>query len=352
MSKPLVIIADLDEDYLLAIEKKILKEIGNQIELEVITDAEYFAEFISVPKTAEILLVGEDLYTSELKKHNLSHIFILTEEVRRAEEGTTTELLAEDVNRYASTNEIYNQIIRYSRDSILQDAGVNKETRVIAFYSAIGGTGKTALSMGLAKSLADKYHRVLYINTESVQSFGFYLPQRDMCLPEEGYRSIRSARTAVYSNLKAFLQCDGFYFVPPMLSSLDARNLSYDIYKNLIVEAKQSRDFDYIVVDIEAGYSNQRIDLMAIADKVLFVVLPDAISATKMHFLEQNISISDKDKYICVCNRCKKGDMDMERNLSAMSIVVQEMVYEAEETPHSISELAELKGMKALVQGI
>lgn len=352
MSKPLVIIADQDEDYLLAIEKKLLKEIGKQIELEVITDVNYYEQYFSESKTAEIIIVGEDLFTRDLLKHNISHVFILAETGQDLHDGNTMELNAEYVNRYASTNEIYNQIVRFSRDKLLQDNMQKKETQVVAFYSACGGTGKTALSLGLAKCLADKYLRVLYVSAESVQSFGYYLTLHGECLGEEGYRAIRSAGKNVYSNLKEYLRCEGFDYIPPMLSSLDARNISCDIYKFFVQEAKESKDYDFIILDVEAGYSNGRLELLSLADKVYITVLPTGVSVTKMQFLEQNISLADKDKYICVCNRCRQKDENMNHYFEAMNTSIQEMVFEAEREPKNIEELKELVGMQALVQGI
>ena len=47
MSKPLIVIADTDEMYLSTIERKLLKELGNRIELEIISDEAYFFEFFS-----------------------------------------------------------------------------------------------------------------------------------------------------------------------------------------------------------------------------------------------------------------------------------------------------------------
>lgn len=42
MSKPLIIIADTDELYLTNLERKFLEEFDDQIDLEIISDADYF----------------------------------------------------------------------------------------------------------------------------------------------------------------------------------------------------------------------------------------------------------------------------------------------------------------------
>ena len=42
MSKPLIVIADMDTAYLAELENKFLVELGDRAELEIISDPEYF----------------------------------------------------------------------------------------------------------------------------------------------------------------------------------------------------------------------------------------------------------------------------------------------------------------------
>mgnify|MGYP003178808683 CR=1 FL=1 len=57
MSKPLIVIADMDTAYLAELENKFLVELGDRAELEIISDPEYFEQFFSNPVTAEIVAV-------------------------------------------------------------------------------------------------------------------------------------------------------------------------------------------------------------------------------------------------------------------------------------------------------
>lgn len=75
MAKPRVIIADTDEGYISTIQLKFVKEYFDKIELEIITDKEYFDELFSKPQKADILIVSEELYDVTLQKHNISNIF-------------------------------------------------------------------------------------------------------------------------------------------------------------------------------------------------------------------------------------------------------------------------------------
>ena len=47
MSKPLIVIADMDTAYLAELENKFLVELGDRAELEIISDPEYFEQFFS-----------------------------------------------------------------------------------------------------------------------------------------------------------------------------------------------------------------------------------------------------------------------------------------------------------------
>ncbi|NLL65740.1 MAG: hypothetical protein GX239_08025, partial [Clostridiaceae bacterium] len=63
MKKVKIIIADPDEQYLAPIESKFLQEFDDGIDLEMITDVAYFAEFFATPQKADVLIIGETMYS-------------------------------------------------------------------------------------------------------------------------------------------------------------------------------------------------------------------------------------------------------------------------------------------------
>ena len=67
MSRPRIIIADTDVNYIQSLQLKFIEEFFEKIDLEIITEREYFDELFSVPQKAEILVVSEDLYESSLQ---------------------------------------------------------------------------------------------------------------------------------------------------------------------------------------------------------------------------------------------------------------------------------------------
>ena len=68
MSRPRIIIADTDVNYIQSLQLKFIEEFFEKIDLEIITEREYFDELFSVPQKAEILVVSEDLYEKQSSK--------------------------------------------------------------------------------------------------------------------------------------------------------------------------------------------------------------------------------------------------------------------------------------------
>ena len=168
-------------------------------------------------------------------------------------------------------------------------------------------------------------------------------------MPNEGYRAIKEDAGHIYQNIRSFIRKEGFSYITPFLSTLDARNLSYDIYLNLIRGARESKEYDFIIVDIEAGYEANRVQLLQEADKVLLITMQDAISTCKMEYIMQNLDFRDHEKYLVIMNRYRGDEMNcyMQSELQAQ-FPVKEKVYETETPLGSAEQLAALEGIKKL----
>lgn len=345
MKKPVIVIADVEEQYVLTLEKKIISELQDKVNLEVITEPNYFEKFFSTPRTAEIVVVSEDLYCASLSKHNIKHLFVMTDEI---ENGSTVQLDVERIYKYTAINEIYNQLIYQSREVFERNIEEKRETRIISFFSACGGTGKTSLSMGVAKILAERYHKVLFVATESVQSFGYYLKDQNIQMPAEGYHAIRKNLQHVFVALKPYIRTEGFSYIPPMMTALDSVGISETMYESLIQEAKKSNEYDYIIVDIEAGYHPESMSLLRLADKIVLVLTPDTLAKKKFEFLNNNIDLKDREKWVYICNKYKENEISEEEARWFSQVHLMERISYSLEKITSLSQMSQLSGMNGL----
>ena len=137
MPKARVIVADTDINYIIPLQLKFAEEFFDAIDLEIISDRSYFEELFASPQKADILVVSEELYDTSLQRHNISNIFLMTEQY---EENQTAELNVNRIFKYTSIKEIFNEIIGKSA-SELKIQKENQKPKIVLVYSACGGTG-------------------------------------------------------------------------------------------------------------------------------------------------------------------------------------------------------------------
>lgn len=305
MAKPRIIIADTDISYIIPLQLKFVEDFFEKVDLEIITEEDYFDTLFSTPQRADILIVSEDLYSQAMQRHNISHIFVMNEQY---EEDQTADLNVNHIFKYTSIKEIFNEITGKSADVLKLDKSAKQETQVVLFYSASGGTGKTTAAMGVSASLTKNYKRVLYINAARLQVFQHMLENHSAITAADVYAKLASADENIYSDIKHVIRKELFSYLPPFKAALMSLGLNYSIFEKIIVSAKNSGDYDFIVVDADITFDEDKASLLNIADKVVVIVKQTLASVLATNILVSNINGANADKYVFVCNDFEKEE--------------------------------------------
>ena len=311
MKKPRIIIADTDENYIIPLQLKFAEDFYEKIELEIISDRNYFEELFSSPQQVDILIISEELYSAGIQRHNISHVFIMNEQY---EEDQTADLAVNHIFKYTSIKEIFNEITGKSADVLhIRDDG-NQETQVILFYSASGGTGKTTAAIGVSASLAKNYKKVLYINAARLQIFQHMLENYSAITAADVYAKLASASDEIYPEIRHVIRRELFSYLPPFKAALMSLGLDYSIYEKIIRSAKKSGDFDFIVVDADVTFDEAKASLLNLADKVIMVTNQNLAAVLATNVLVSNINGISSEKYMFICN-----DFDKEQDNALIS---------------------------------
>ena len=304
MAKPRIIIADTDINYIIPLQLKFVEDFFEMVDVEIITTEEYFDTLFSAPQRADILIVSEDLYSQAMQRHNISHIFVMNEQY---EEDQTADLNVNHIFKYTSIKEIFNEITGKSADVLKIKTGAKQETQVVLFYSASGGAGKTTAAIGVSASLTKNYKRVLYINAARLQVFQHMLENHSAITAADVYAKLSTTENA-YSDIKHVIRKEVFSYVPPFKAALMSLGLDYSIFEKIIVSAKQSGDFDFIVVDADITFDEEKAALINLADKVIIIAQQTLSSVLATNILVSNINGANSDKYVFICNDFDKDE--------------------------------------------
>ena len=304
MDKPRVVLADLDQNYISALQNKFIKELFDRIDLEVITDQNYFDVLFSKNQKIDILVIDEKLYSAALHKHDISSIFVLMEDIHP---GETRELTHFRILKYTSIKEIYNEIVGNSMGA-LDIAEEEKGPEIIVVTSAGGGLGKTSVSLALSASLAKNYRRVLYINAGNIQAFQYLMDNHEKIQATEVYAQFSHPTENLYDGVKYVIKTEEFSYLPEFKTSLMSLGISFSAYQTFAESAKQSKDYDFIVIDLESSLDEYKASLLSSADKVIFLLGQSIGSVMTANAYLTSMNMSDPDKYLFVCNRFEKND--------------------------------------------
>ncbi|WP_426350416.1 AAA family ATPase [Alloiococcus sp. CFN-8] len=299
MRRPRIIIADTDESYMLPLQQKFAEEFFEKIDLEIISDEAYFRELFSLPQKAEILIVSENLYDQSLNRHNINNLFVMMEQY---EEGNTDELSINRLLKYTSIKELFNEIIGKSAEVLNIKDGIKTEPEIVLVYSASGGAGKTTVALGISACLTKLYKKVLFIGADRLQSFQRMLDNPSTIAAADVYSKLASPGRSVYEDIKHVIRKEEFSYLPPFKAALMSLGLKYSIYEKIAESAKKSRDYDYIVIDADVTFDEDKAQLFNLADKVVIVTEQTAASVFATNLLVANINGVSSEKYIFVCN--------------------------------------------------
>jgi len=279
-------------------------EFFEKVDIEIITSANYFKELFSTPQKVDVLVISEELYSSAVLRHNITNIFLMTEQY---EEDETHELKVNRIYKYTSIKEIFNEIIGKSASMLIGMDSVKKDTQVVLVYSACGGVGKTTLALGMSACLTKNYKRVLYLNASRLQTFQRMLGNSSPITTADVYAKLGKAGEGIYNDIKHVIRKELFSYLPPFKAALMSLGMEYSIYENIILSAKKSTDYDYIIVDADTTFDEAKAELINLSDKVIIVTTQTVASVYSTNMLVSNINGANSEKYIFVCNDFDKS---------------------------------------------
>lgn len=291
-----IIIADPDVNYVIKLQTKILQKLHGSYEVEGYSEPELFRDVLKKQQEATCLIINENWVSSELGRHDFEFIVALTE-MQISIEGCDLSIV-----KYTNPEDIFNQIRNLVGFS--SNTTTKLESAIIMFKSASGGVGKTTLAISLAKYLSQKLYKVFYINTQTIQSFHYYLENKKT-IP--GNIAV-DLQTNAEAALARYIAKEGFYYLMPMDTLLFAFNIEQNIYTTLIQGAKK-KGYDFIIIDSDCGIDADSAAQMQIADKIIVVTTPGKNNKFALRQMMKQLNGSS-EKIITISNMATAPDAE------------------------------------------
>ncbi|MFA1819787.1 AAA family ATPase [Virgibacillus oceani] len=288
--------------------------------------AEYFSNFMRNPensmKFSTKIFTNVDAFKNNIRNQK-QHILLTDYHLEAEETSNFDEVikLSEDkssesekgiiVFKYQPLNELLSQVlsIHYEHNGKMDKSlyGDNKDI-VISFYSGGAGTGKTTLSLCLAKHLAMQNKRVFYLSLEQLHTTYLFFKEPKTSSAEVFYY-LKNNTDRLMSKIESLKSHDALtnmdYFTFPVLPE-EMEMLEDEDVKMLVHSLKETEEYDYIIIDLDASIHERNNTAMEISDEVFWILSSNETSMERSKYMLDNDLLGvkmDKSKMHYILNK-------------------------------------------------
>ena len=293
MAKMSIVIADSDELFINHLTNYMIERVST-FEVFSFTSKDSLANFIKEGRVKiDILVFAEEFLDEQIKSATIGVKVLLSD-------GSFSSITDyKSVNKYQKTEKFINDIlIIYSEETghLEAIAHGNKETQTIAFYSPVGGSGKTTLAIASAYAWASRGKRVFYLNAETINSTADVFSNTGTGGMSDVYLSAKTKGANIGLKVMVNKNTDTYTnisYVGPSESSLEINELSNAEFEKMIKEIEGLGEFDIIVVDFDSELNKDKMKLLNVMDRIVVPFSADSRSLCKMGVFLQEINRYD-----------------------------------------------------------
>ncbi len=280
--KKIFAICDLEEEYVVHLADYLNQKSDLPFSVMAFTGLSPLIEYAKGHEI-EILLISTEAMNDEVRELNVHRIIILSD-------GETPYLDTDDpvIDKYQDSDAIARLVCRYAGKAASQIKDSLGDCRLIGIYSPVARCGKTLFSLTLAQALSQS-DRTLYLNMESCSGLeGLLKANWSEDLADLMYAA-NTEQDSLHSRLESVTQSFGDLDIcPPSFFPEDLRDVGCPEWMQFFASLAQVGGYKAIILDI--GDQIKDIpDLLKMCSQVLFPVLPDPVSRSKVSQFEKNL---------------------------------------------------------------
>lgn len=306
-----IVIADRDELYLNNMANYMMEK-APHFEIFTFSNEESLGRFLAGEQKTDIILAdAQTIDLSKVAKAGASLKIVMSAD------GEDVDGFA-SVRKFQKTEHLINEILlRYAEATGKTDSVKgNRQTRIAAFYSPIGGSGVTTLALGTALTAASQGIRTCYLNLEDIDSTGAILPRTPGTMSDVYLTlKIKSANAGV----KLLSSCGreantGLSYVTGPDSITDLMEVTGEEFRRLFQEIEFLGEYDMLVIDMGSGFHEGKIRMLEQCDSILMPMVADKLAVRKIQMLLREEELHDRfhqvlEKTSIIINKAEPAGM-------------------------------------------
>ena len=288
-------IADANREYLERLVE-VLQEY-EELSVSVFTNATLLEQALQT-KRFDIVLFNPDICEKKLTFFNVKLCICLYSE------DTQNAMLYSDclkIMKYQRISKLYKEIIKAYADKAgyLADFDNSQNTKIIAVYSPIGGSGKTTIALSLASNLSSSGKSVLFLSAEQMDSSSYVNSRM-----EEGITMLIESvgeNTNFELKLKGIMKkgLNGVSYIEGFERIVDYNTVTKEEMGAVIEKIRKCGCCDVVIIDMESRMDDICQAVFEQADNIIVVERTGEISTRKMDMFAQQALVCEYASKMC-----------------------------------------------------
>lgn len=311
-------ICDKDSDYLTMLQAYLSKK--NPAGFEVIVfDSVSQAVARSKEEPFEILLVGENIYDTNVINIAAQKVFILQEDGLADITGYSV------VSKYQSMERLIREILdafALDENCVSAPRKGHTQTRLISFYSPDRHKGQSVAALTASQVLSDMGHKVLYISMQPFSGFEELLGVKyESDITDFLYFALKHSDKLMYKLEGIKRTIHGVDYLPPALDYSDLVDIEENEWKRCLDILLHSGDYFGIVVDLTESCKGF-YEFLEKSDVVYFLSAKDMVSKAMYAQFEQLANVKELGAVLekCITFDLPAGWENSVSNIGQLSI--------------------------------
>lgn len=196
--------------------------------------------------------------------------------------------------------------------------------KTISFISGKGGSGKTTMALSIASILSKCGIKTLLIDCDLSTNGATYFYEDKLSTKKKPILSFYDVLFSENSKKNNLVQINEFYDFMPSITQVTKKSTKMFSYKNdsnIPIYSEICQNYDVVLFDCQAGYTDILKLVLPISDISLIVMEADAISSAAMRSLYLKIGDLVNDKKIYqVFNKASKEEYEIYSKVSGGTV--------------------------------
>jgi cellulose biosynthesis protein BcsQ len=265
--------------------------------LKTFTQREKLTQYLLFDEVHPIVLINRSMLdTDKLPLSQVQCLILLTDFMPKATESNYPEIY-----KYQPLDQLFSKVMSIYQEQtgmIMHLDKRSRHTKVISVYSASGGSGKSTISLNLAKQYSSYGQKVIYISLETLCAFPALFHTDDTQQFSQMLYFLRSNSDKLQSKLTSLISSHiefQFDYIEPIRNMKELDEITFDDVCMLINIISTTEKYDVMLFDLESSLHPRIEAALKCSDHICWIVLDDLTSFSKARTLIDNLQFLEAD---------------------------------------------------------